>query len=228
MINMSRFWETFNEAVEWLIKMTMTNIYWFILNLPFAFVIFTMIFSPVKIGLLYYLLCFFILVPLLFFPGTTALFAVARDWVLKREPTSHTTAFFKYFKDNYKKSIISGLIFMILWLIIVGDVYYLQSVGNAVFSMIFLIFSAGLLVYTIQFISLSVHFEMDVKTLLKNAFYFTFGKPISSLLIFFITIFLIYVSIAKLWFLLPFFTGSIIAYVSFLIFHRMYLQIKHE
>lgn len=225
---MARFWETFNEAVEWFVKMTITNIYWFILNLPFAFVIFTMIFSPVKIGLLYYLLCFFILVPLLFFPGTTALFAVARDWVLKRETASHATVFFKYFKDNYKKSVISGLIFMFLWLIIVGDVYYLQSVGNAVFSMIFLIFGAGLLVYTIQFISLSVHFEMDVKTLLKNAFYFTFGKPIYSLLIFFITTFLIYVSIAKLWFLLPFFTGSIIAYLSFFIFYRMYLRIKHE
>lgn len=217
-----------NVLANWFMRLSVTNIYWFLINLPVSFIFFNIYFVPIEIGALYYIVAFFICIPLLFFPSTVAMFATTRDWVLNRPQVSLTKAFFSYFRDNYRKSCLSGLIFTIVWIIWYGDYYYANNIGNSILSIVFLMIGFFLIIFTIHFLILIVHLELDIKALFKNAFFITAGKPIASLLLLIIALLVGYISFTKLLFLVVFFTGSIIAYLSFLISYQLYLKTDSE
>ncbi|WP_062351463.1 YesL family protein [Bacillus kwashiorkori] len=220
----SNFLEAANEIVDYVIRFFIANFYWFLLNIPVWFVVWNFLYNPVKIGVLYYVLAFLLFTTLLFFPSTVALFATVRDWILKRPQRSTTKSFFNYMKINFSKSFKAGILFTVIWLIWVGDFYYFRNTSTF-FSIVIIAVGAVLLVVTIHFLSLTVHLELNLKSLLKNAFLITIGKPLTYLLTLLVTTLFGYVGVFKIWFLFPLFTGSLTAYFSFLIFYQMYKKI---
>ncbi len=228
MESQSRFWDFLYNLTDWVMRLAVPNMYCFLFNIPFLFVLTLFFWIGLDIGLLYYLLAVFVTFPFLAFPAIVALFATTRDWVLKREQPSLTKAYFQHWKANYKQSTRAGFIFALLWIIWVGDVYYFQSLNNMMFLVIILVFGAILFVFTMNYFSLQAHYHERVKTLLQYSFFYTVGRPLATFLIMIIGLSIVYVSFFKLIFLIPFFTFSLLAFLSFEIFYWDQRKIRDQ
>src|SRR5690606_11567358 len=74
--------------------------------------------------------------------------------------------------------------------------------------------------------SLMVHFHMKIFQLIKNSILLTIGNPISTILLLATNFAVLYISFYKFTFLIPFFMGSILAFMSFFYFNRIFDKIK--
>ena len=70
---------------EWIMKFAFTNLFWILFNLPVAFLFLNMLFVERLEDLLFFAIPLVVLMPVLFFPATTAMFAVVRGWIMKDE-----------------------------------------------------------------------------------------------------------------------------------------------
>jgi len=223
-MNGLRFAEVLNEITDWFIRFVGTNFLWFLVNLPTAFFVLNLLLIPEKIGLFYLILPLLLSGIFLLFPGTIALFAMVRDTILKKESPSIIKSYFSYLKGNYKVGIKGGFLFCLLWLIWYGDYYYFTNIlENQLFSYVMMILGLILFVYNLHFFSTSAHFHMGMKDLLKTSFYITIGRPLSFILILLSGVLIFYFSVLKFPFLIPLFSGSLIAYASFYLFFRLAL-----
>ena len=146
---------------------------------------------------------------------------------MKKEQKSLVKTYFSYMKENYKKSFLSGLALLVIWLIWIVDFYYFNKISDLM-SILFVILGLALFIFTINFYSLSVHFKMNIKELMKNTFFVTIGNPLLCFFILTSNLFLFYLSIWELLFLFPLFTGSLSAYFSFFAFHRFASKIEKK
>lgn len=113
---------------EWFMKFTLVNILWLIFNLPIVFLMLNLLLSETIGGRLIFLMPIIILLPFIFFPATTAMFAMAREWVFKdRENNTIVKTYWKYYKENYKRSMFNGFLLTIIWGIWSADVYYFSE-----------------------------------------------------------------------------------------------------
>lgn len=165
------------------------------------------------------------ILPFLFFPATTGMFAVIRGWVMNSHDTSIITSFLKYYKENYIRSMIGGFIIVLIWLIFIVDYYFFTTHVNGHFKYLFIFLAIFLIAFTLHFISGTVHFEAKLFTSLKNALFITIGSPILSAGIGIINVLVIYISFNYLTVLIPLFIGPLIAIVSFYGFYKVYLKI---
>src|SRR5699024_3279258 len=147
--------------------------------------------------------------------------------IINRGQPSIIKAFFRYYQKNYKASLLTGIALTVLWVIIVIDFLYLHQ-SYPILYFVFIAFSFVLYVYSLMVMAVLVHYDISIVAVLKKAVLFTFGSPV----VFFITLgasFLIfYVSINGLPFLLLFFTGSLIAFITFSVFFRIYQKIMNK
>ncbi|MBZ5202677.1 DUF624 domain-containing protein [Planomicrobium chinense] len=212
---------------EWLMRFSAANILWFIVNLPLLFVLFSVYVNGFAEGFVWYLLPLAGLFPAVLVPSTIALFATVREWVIQKDQPSITKAYLSHAKANYLNSFFSGIYIMGLWLVWLMDFYFLKA-EHELFGLLFAFIGLFLFVYTLNFFSLSVHYDMKQRALMKNAFYLTIGNPLLSLFILASNLAIFYVSAAKLLFLLPLFAISISAYLSFLAFYRVALKMQRK
>ncbi|MFS0750748.1 YesL family protein [Oceanobacillus sp. 1P07AA] len=212
---------------EWIMRFSVTNLLWILFNTPLVFIGLSVLFissiqdAIILIPLL--LLCF----PFCLFPATSAMFALVRDWIIDQEKATILGSFWKYYRENYKKSMQAGVIFTLLWFIWAIDYYYFQQV-NTVIMFVFLIMGVILYVFTLLFFTVIVHYDIDLKTLLKKAFILTVGSPVLFFSITIVTGIVLLVSIQTLPIIIPFFTGSLIAFITFSAFYRLFLRVKEE
>ncbi|UOQ46577.1 DUF624 domain-containing protein [Gracilibacillus caseinilyticus] len=207
-------------VTDWIARLAVANVLWLLFNLPIVILLLNMMVNGVNLAVSVVVM---VLTPFIFFPATTALFACVRDWTLDRDQHSIVRSFCRYYTGNYRKSCISGILLTAVWTIWGIDYYYLSS-RNVVLLFAFLMFGLILFVYTIHFFSMLAHFEMDLRMLWKNAFLLTFGRPLLTVVISLISFVILYVSMNGLLFLIPFFTGSLIAFLTFSAFYRWYLN----
>lgn len=212
---------------EWLMRFSAANILWFIANLPLLFVLFSVYLNGFTEGFVWYLLPIAGLFPAVLVPSTIALFATVREWIIQKDQPSITKAYLFHAKANYRKSLFSGIFLMGIWLVWLVDFYFFKA-ANGFFGLLFAFIGLFLFVCTLNFFSLSAHFDMTQRSLMKNAFYVTIGNPLLSLFILASNLAVFYVSTAKLLFLLPLFAASISAYLSFLAFYRFALKTKKK
>lgn len=213
----------FYHLCEWVMRFTVINLLWLVFNLPIVFIVLNILFIKQKEVLAFLLVPLIILLPLLFFPATTAMFASARDWVIKDEGTS-IREYWQYYKGNYKKSLLGGLVLTGAWTIWAID-YYFFSQENTIMMGIFLIMGLVLFVFTINFFSVISHYHLKLLPALKNTFLITMGSPKLFLTILISSSIIIFFSLNVFQFLFLFFTGSLIAYLSFSAFYRIYLKL---
>lgn len=215
-----------HRIANWIMRLSIVNVIWFILNLPIIVIIFSAIQHNTVSGVILYLIPVLLFVPFIFFPSTTALFATARDWVMDIEQQSLVKTYFSNLKRNYKQSFISSLIWTVIWVIWLLDVQYLHDWNNLL-TMILLIVGLILFVMNINFFSILAHYHMNIKELFKNTFFVTVGSPFLVITVLLIN-FLIVTITSDIWFLLPFFSGAISALLCFNVFYRFTLKVRKK
>lgn len=208
---------------EWIMRFSVINLLWIVFNIPIVFILVNILFVEQTGIIVLLLIPLLILLPLLFFPATTAMFASARDLVMKEEGVS-LRQYWSYFKENYAISLLGGLVLTVLWTIWAVDYYYFSK-GNIILLGIFLIMGIVLFVFTINFFSVLSHYHMKLLPAMKNTLLITIGSPVLFLTVLISNSIILYFSIFVFKLLLPFFTGSLIAYLSFSAFYRFYLKV---
>jgi len=230
----------FYRISEWIMRLAVINLLWIICSLPFVFLAFSFIFvypqaiteeMIVENGVLSYLmlpiLATCVVAPFTLFPATAAMFAVARKWVTGEADVALFKTFFRGYKENYKQSMVGGLIYTILIVLMVVNYFFYRD-QMAIASYIFLAFLALLFASLFNYFSMLVHYHMKTFQLVKNAILITIGKPIRSLSTVMMCGVVIYISFFHLTFLIPFFMGSLVAFIAFWNFNLIYMKLQEQ
>ncbi|CDQ18871.1 YesL family protein [Halobacillus karajensis] len=210
---------------EWISKFSLTNLQWALFNLPIALLLLSLLNIGNTQDVWYLVSPLVLLLPFLFFPATTALFAQARDWVRKDQKDTADRSYVSYYKENYKNSMKAGIVLTVLWVILAADLYYF-STNSRLFVNLFLILGILLFVYTINTFSTLVHFDMNVRAVMKKAFMLTFVSPILFLTVAMTSGFILAVSLYIFPLIIPIFTGSLIAFLTFSAYYRLYIKLS--
>lgn len=216
----------FYRISEWIMRLSAINVLWLVCSLPFVFFALGLFLSQDVNQVYSVLIAMAVVAPFTLFPATAAMFVVARKWVMGETDVALIKTFFRGYKENYKQSMVGGIIYTILLAIMIVDFIVYREQLNLL-SYIFIAFLVLLIVSLFNFFSMLVHYHMKTFQLLKNAVLITIGKPFRSLSTAIMSGAVIYFSM-KFTFLIPFFMGSIIAYLSFWNFNLIYQKLQDQ
>ncbi|WP_255550252.1 DUF624 domain-containing protein [Sporosarcina sp. E16_3] len=210
---------------EWIMKFSLINLFWILFNIPIIFLLLNLLFIEQKEALPFLLIPIILLMPILFFPATTAMFGMVKGWISKDEGSSHLfKSYWGYYKENYKRSALIGLILTIAWMIWAADVYYFFNDNNSIMMFLFIIMGIILYVFSINLFSVTVHYHMKLFTALKNTLLLTIGSPVLFIAVAISSGVVLYISLNVFRVFLPFLTGSLITFLSFSAFYRNHLN----
>ncbi|NIK77323.1 putative membrane protein YesL [Paenibacillus castaneae] len=216
----------FYRISEWIMRLSVINILWLICSIPFLFFAWGILISTDVSQMYSMLIAMAVVAPFTFFPATAAMFSVARKWVMGESDVALFKTFFRGYKENYKQSMLGGIIYTLLLVIMIVDFIVYREQMNLL-SYIFIAFLFLLVVSLFNYFSMLVHYHMKTFQLLKNAVLITIGKPFRSLSTALMSGAVVYFS-TKFTFLIPFFMGSIIAYLSFWNFYLIYQKLQDQ
>ena len=212
-----------NTIFEWISKLAGTNLLWVLFNFPIVYLLLSLYTTKEMSHIFMLMIMIALLVPFVFFPATTAMFGIVRKWVMKEE-VPIIRFFWKYYKENYRRSLAGGFIFSVLWAIAGVDYYYLHGYNSLVgYAFIFLM--VWLFTLTLYFFAHTVHTETKLGQGLKNVFLLSIANPFFSFGVAIISIVILYISFTKITFLLPIFTGSAISFLAFLAYNKVLTSI---
>nr|WP_255570201.1 DUF624 domain-containing protein [Cohnella sp. CFH 77786] len=214
----------FYKLSEWIMRLAVINVLWLLCSLPFwlfGFIGFLNMNAAADeaqmTGMLQStVIIMAVLSPFTFFPATSAMFSVARKWVMGDTDVPLLKTFFRSYKTNFKQAMLGGILYSLLSTILIIDYQvYLTKIENLqVIAYLFIALMLLLLVSLHHFFSLLSHFHMKTLQLLKNALVLTIGRPIRSIIMTLGTVAILFIS-TRFTFLIPFFFGSIIATFTF-------------
>jgi uncharacterized membrane protein YesL len=215
---------------EWIMRFSVTNLLWLVCSIPFFYLALNLLFVEDIAQMNTVLLSMGIVSPFTLFPATAAMFTVVRKWVTGDVDVPLFKTFFRGYKENYVQSMIGGLFFTVVAVIMTFNFmfYWGQSGTAQMLAYLFIAFSIILFVSVFHFFSIMVHFHMKVFQIIKNAILITAGRPIRTLILLISNLFVLYISLAKFHFLVLFFMGSIIAYFSFITFYQIFTKTKQK
>ncbi|WP_347862111.1 DUF624 domain-containing protein [Salimicrobium sp. PL1-032A] len=211
---------------EWIAKFSLTNLAWFVFNLPLVLLVLSLLDASDREEAVLLLVPFVLLLPFLFFPATAALFAKAREWV-RKEYIGTTRSYLSYYRENYIQSMLGGFVFTLLWVIVALDVYYFSS-DNAAMMAVFLVSGIILYVCMVNFFTTLVHVRLPFWKLLKQSFFITLGRPLLFGTIAVTNGFLLMISVYMFPVIIPVFTGALVAFLSFSAYYRFIITIKED
>ncbi|MBD8069608.1 YesL family protein [Bacillus sp. PS06] len=214
----------FHRLSEWIMRFSVSNILWILCNLPIVLLIVVIKYGLQSTSLLHLIIPIGILAPFVFFPATTALFASVRDWMIKDKDRPLVKQYLLYYRENYRNSVLVGLILTVIWCVWLSNLLYYQT-ENTILFFAFCVFGILLYVVTINVFSIMSHFQLKLVRLLRMAFVTTIGKPLLTLMIFVINVLFIYGSLVAPLFVTLFFSISLLAFLSFSIFYKLYLRV---
>lgn len=214
----------FYRISEWIMRLSVTNVLWLLTALPF-WLLALLGFQNLQLAeteqdllnsFQSSVILLAVLAPFTLFPATSALFSVARKWVLGDTDVPLFKTFFRNYKQNYVQAMIGGIFYALLFAIMIIDfrVYLYQMDGLQIVAYLFIALMILLMISLLHFFSLLSHFHMKSLQLLKNALILTIGRPIRSIMMALGTVAVLYLSF-QFTFLIPFFFGSIIAVYTF-------------
>lgn len=227
------------RVAEWIMRLAVINLLWIFCSLPFIILIVNQLLSTsVEVGmalesiydLIFWMLPPLIVAPFCFFPASAALCTVARKWVMGDEDVPLFKTFFRGFKSNYKQSMLGGLFFSFILIVLLINVQFYSEKGSyiSVVSYLFIAMVLLLVVTVMNYLSMLTHFEMKTRTLIKNSILFTIGRPLTSLMLLVANSVILYVSFVKITFLIPFFMGSLMGAFSFWSFYKVLQKIQEK
>lgn len=214
---------------EWIMRLSVINVLWVICSLPFFYLLLVVVATPDMTMDMFKqsLLMLGVISPFTLVPATSAMFAVARKWVMGDEDVPLLKTYFRSYKENYLQSMLGGLSFLLIAVILFVNYrfYSTQSGSLHWLSLLFLTFSIVVGAAFINFISIMVHFHMKFFQLLKNSFIVTLGQPFMAIALLATNGVIVYFSV-RYTFLVPFFMGSLCAVASFWYFYRSFQRIQ--
>ncbi|MBT2293014.1 DUF624 domain-containing protein [Paenibacillus albidus] len=172
------------RITEWISRIAFSNILWALCSIPFLFVAFMKILmlgtnqgGPNEQITLNWALG--ILAPFTVFPATAALFTVVRKWVMGNTDIGTFRTFFQGYKENYVKSMLGGVIYTLLFVIMYVDVtvYMTQMANFKIVGILMLVLMIILFVSMFNFFSIVVHYQMTFKEVVTNSFLLTIARP---------------------------------------------------
>lgn len=206
----------------WITRFASVNLLWFLFTLPFFFFVYNLLLVQTVNEMIVTGFIVLTLAPFIFFPATTALFSVTRRWIMKEDIRLIST-FWKYYKQEYKMSMVGGIWISLICLLLGIDFYfYLQTSQSDIFLAFLVIVTFLFSIVTIHFFSIIVHAKTKIIHALKNAMLITITNPFLTLKIGIASGIVIYLSFFMFAILIPFFMGAIIAYVAFSSFYHSY------
>ncbi|SDO27102.1 Uncharacterized membrane protein YesL [Paenibacillus sp. yr247] len=218
---------------EWIMRLSVINLLWMLCSIPVFFFAFMGLVSQSPDALKSMLPILAILAPFTLFPATSAMFTVARKWVTGEEDVPLLKTFFRGYKENYLQSMVGGIFFVLIFIIIGVNYFFYLKQGSSlkVLAVLFIAFTVIIVISMFNFFSILVHLHMKVLQILKNAVLITIGNPINSIVLLLCNGAIIYICLTKFnFFLVVFFMGSIMATFSFWQFNRSFtkLQMKQQ
>lgn len=219
----------FYRLTEWITRIAGSNLLWLICSLPFMFFMFTWLMADNEALRQQSLLFMAVTAPITLFPATSALFSVVRKWIMGDTDLSTFKVYFKAYKDNYKQSIIGGLLYTLLIVVMIFDYeVYMKQFSNLQFiGLVVLIFLVILFLSLFNFFSLVAHYHLKVSQIFKNAILLTIIRPIRSLTTLLCTVALGYMTMRMPW-LIMFGFGSLTALVAFYNFYMAYTKVQEK
>lgn len=214
---------------EWIMRLSVINLLWMLCSIPVFFFVFMGLVSPSVDALKASLPIIAILAPFTLFPATSAMFAVARKWVTGEEDVPLLKTFFRGYKENYLQSMIGGIFFVIIFVIIAVNYFFYLKQGSSLklLAVLFIAFTVIIIISLFNFFSIMVHLHMKVLQILKNAVLITIGNPINSIVLLLCNGAILYICLTKFnFFLVVFFMGSIMATFSFWQFNRSFTKLQ--
>ncbi|MFD0698581.1 YesL family protein [Paenibacillus sp. GCM10027628] len=218
---------------EWIMRLSVINLLWILCSIPVFFFGFMGLVSQSPDALMSTLPILAILTPFTLFPATAAMFTVARKWVTGEEDVPLLKTFFRGYKENYVQSMVGGLLFVVIFAIIIVNYFFYIKQGSTlkVLAVLFIAFTVIVTISLFNFFSIMVHLHMKVLQIVKNSILITIGNPINSIVMLICNGVIVYICLTKLnFFLVVFFMGSIMATFSFWQFNRSFtkLQMKQQ
>lgn len=150
------------------------------------------------------------------FPATAAMFGVVRKWIKGDEPPIFTT-YCKLFAENFKQSMIVGIVLTLVAIILAADFYYLLHHKSSLHLLIIPMLYFVCLLYISTIISiypLMVNNYLSTTQLLVNAFKMGFYKPHYTFVNIVLTGIVFYISL-RYTFILFFFCFSLCAWITY-------------
>ncbi|EJW17680.1 hypothetical protein PAV_3c01250 [Paenibacillus alvei DSM 29] len=168
--------------------------------------------------------------PFTLFPATAAMFSVTRKWIMGDTDVKLLRTFFKSYKDNYKQAMVGGIFYTLLFAIMYIDYYVymtelksMQFIGYAMLGLLILLF-----VSLFNFFSMVAHLQAKTTHIMKNSVLLTIFTPVSSVVTIVLSCIILYFSLTKWPVLLFFFSGSLIAYLSYFNFNNAFQKIQDK
>lgn len=213
-------------ASEWMMRLTIVNLMWFILSLPF-FILLVSIDMGDPAARIWFGVAAWLFSAFLVFPATASVFSVVRSWIVEEDYSSAFKKYVRHLTADYRSNIKDGSFFALVWLVWYYAYFYFYSeLNSAVFLL--LIVGVGMYIFTINFLSISVHYNMGTTARIKNAFFISAGRPRTSLSILATSAVLVGVSVFQLLWLVPLLVCSLTAFISFAAFHKATVKISEQ
>lgn len=220
----SRLLSSFYGIADWLYKLLFANLIWFIFNLPVIFFLINMLLAEEMSVIFTLLFIILLLLPFIFYPATFSLFSLVLHFINK-EDVNILREFWFYFKKNYRKYMKIGLLSSLFWTVLLIDFLYAVQLGNDYLFYLFILLAFFGLVYQLILFCTVIYLKGTVLQLIKNSAILMLQQPLLSISLGLISVVLVFISGQWLTFLFPLFAGSIIAFLSFLVFLNIYTKI---
>lgn len=219
----------FYKVTEWIMRISGSNLLWLLCSSPFLFFVLTGLLTPDIEMWIQIAWILAILAPFTLFPATAALFSVTRKWVMGDTDVSVVKVYFKGYKENYKQSMIGGIFYTLLIIIMIVDynVYMKQFTNMQIIGIIMLIFLILLSVSLFNFFSLVAHYHLKTTLLIKNAILLTILRPFRVLSTVLCVIALGFITMQFTWLIL-FGFGTLTAFVAFYNFNISYNKLQEK
>lgn len=222
----------FYRIAEWIMRLSAINVLWIICSLPFFFIVLVGMMMPdaTTDEMIQNLWMMALISPFTLFPASAAMFAVARKWVMGDVDVPLFKTYFRSYKENYKQSMLGGLILLFMGVVLIISIrFYAQQPGILGWlSFLFISLGVVFIAAVINFFSIMVHLEMKLFQLIKNSIIITLGQPFSAVSMLVINGVILYFSLFRFTFLVPFFMGSLCAFASFWFFHKSFERIQDK
>ncbi|MFC4402155.1 DUF624 domain-containing protein [Gracilibacillus xinjiangensis] len=217
----------FYIIADWIYRFAIVNLIWVLFNIPLVFLLFNLLLAD-TMGVVFVLTgMIFLLAPFILYPSTTALFAMVNCFI-KKEDVKIFHDFWLYYKTNYKRSMRIGIVLAVFWIVLLIDFIYVVQAGNSVLTYIFIVLGFFVFIYQLLVCSGVNYIHGRVLDLFKHVATVMFGHPILSMSLGFISIVFLYIITQMLAIFLPFFSGSILAFLSLLVFIKINPEEKHS
>ncbi|QGH36116.1 DUF624 domain-containing protein [Gracilibacillus salitolerans] len=220
------FTKAIQLITEWIARLFFANIIWLLFNLPVILFSVNVTFANNRQEVTSIIVLLLLIAPFITFPATSALFAVVRKWARDDITIPVFKSYLKYYKENYKASIVAGFIIEFFWIIYAADYYYLTTKISASLALFLIILGVIFLMITLFFICSLVHYELTIKKLLKNSIIMVLTNPFLTVSIGVFNLSIMYISFRYAPYLLLFFLVSSIAFVTFSSFYKIYRKVE--